>query len=95
MTRIRKNHSPSFKLRIGLEALKGEKTLAEISQEYSVHPSQVQKWKSQIEKDGSSLFEDKRKCKKSSVTEPSVSELHEKIGQLTMERDFLSKVLGR
>lgn len=94
MSNIRKTHSASFKLKVALAAIKGERTMADLCQTYGVHTSQIQKWKSQVEKEGSSLFQDKRKKKSSSSAESSVPQLHEKIGQLTMERDFLSKALS-
>ena len=94
MSKIRKTHSSSFKLRVALAAIKGNRTMAELCQTYGIHTSQIQKWKTQVEKEGTSLFQDKRKRKASSSSESSVPQLHEKIGQLTMERDFLFKALS-
>ena len=94
MSNIRKTHSASFKLKVALAAIKGDRTMADLCQTYGVHTSQIHKWKNQVEKEGASLFQDKRQKKSSNSAEPSVPQLHEKIGQLTMERDFLSKALS-
>lgn len=94
MTRIRKKYSAEFKHKVALAAIKGDRTMAELSQHFGVHISQIQKWKSHIEKEGSSLFSDKHSSQSMSE-EIKISKLHEKMGQLTVERDFLAKVLGR
>ena len=91
MRRKRRNHSPTFKAKIALEALKGEKTLAQLSSEYDVHVNQIRTWRNQLKENMVSLFEsgvDQRKDHESEV-----QALQAKIGQLTMENDFLSKVL--
>jgi len=91
MRRKRRNHSPTFKAKIALEALKGEKTLAQLSSEYDVHVNQIRTWPNQLKENMVSLFEsgvDQRKDHESEV-----QALQAKIGQLTMENDFLSKVL--
>lgn len=91
MRRKRRNHSPAFKAKIALEALKGEKTLAQLSSEYDVHVNQIKSWRNQLKENMVSLFEsgvDQRKDHESEV-----QALQAKIGQLTMENDFLGKVL--
>ena len=91
MRRKRRNHSPAFKAKIALEALKGEKTLAQLSSEYDVHANQIKSWRNQLKENMVSLFEsgvDQRKDHESEV-----KALQAKIGQLTMENDFLGKVL--
>ena len=94
MSKIRKNHSAEFKTRVALEALKEQEPLSSLSQRYGVHVSQIQKWKSHLQKEGVHLFEDKR-SRNSQSQEKVISQLHEKIGQLTIEKDFLGRVLGR
>lgn len=94
MSKIRKSHSPEFKYRVALEALKEQETLASLSQKYSVHIAQIQKWKTQLQKEGATLFEDKR-GKSAKSQDVTVSQLHEKIGKLTVECDFLERALGR
>ena len=74
-----------FKAKVALEALKGDKSTAELAQIYGVHPTQVTKWKKQLLDQASSVFEG-RQTKAASV---DVDELYKKIGKLEMERDFL------
>jgi transposase len=94
MSKIRKSHSAEFKYKVALEALKEQETLAALSQKYSVHGAQIQKWKSQLQKEGSTLFSDKR-GKPAKSQDKMISQLHEKIGKLTVEKDFLEHVLSR
>lgn len=84
----RKRHDVAFKAKIGLEALKGIKTVSQIAKEYDVHPVQVSHWKSVVLERLPNVF----------GSEPGktnddglVAQLHEKIGQLTVENDFLKK----
>ncbi len=91
MRRKRRNHSPAFKTKVALAALQGEKTLAELSSEYDVHVNQIQTWRKQLKNNMVSLFDsgiDQRKD-----NEEQIQLLQVKIGQLTMENDFLAKVL--
>lgn len=94
MSKIRKSHSSEFKYRVALAALKGEETMAALSQRFGVHVSQIQKWKAYLEEQGPKLFADGRH-KEAEEKKATISQLHEKIGQLTVERDFLARVLGR
>jgi transposase len=89
---IRKNHTASFKLKVALEAIKGQKTSGQICSEFGVSSSQVSTWKKHLENDGAQIFADKRNPKNQ---EETVEKLHAKIGKLTVENDFLAKVLGR
>ena len=86
-----RNHAPAFKAKVALEALKGEQTLAELSQRYQVHPNQITDWKKQLLEHAPDIFSKDRKADQV----PSVKDLHAKIGQLSMENDFLSGALGR
>ena len=90
MKRQRRKHSAEFKARVALEAIKGIKTVSEISQEYEIHPVQVSNWKRELLERVPELFNGKRG---SSEREREVenAELHKKIGQLTMEVDWLGK----
>lgn len=94
MTKMRKYHSADFKQRVALEALKEQHTLAELSKKHSVHVSQIQKWKDALHKASLEVFQDKRE-KNTKNYEKTISQLHEKIGKLTVERDFLEHVSGR
>jgi len=93
MKRPRRNHSPAFKAKVALAALKGEKTLAEISQQYEVHPNQIMEWKKRLLEGAERLFENGSSMHEDG--EGKVKALHAKLGELLMERDFLSKALGR
>lgn len=91
MTKIRKFHTNEFKLKVALEAIKGNKTMAQICSEFSVVSSQVYTWKERLEKQGSDIFSEKKQNDQSS----EIDRLHKVIGQLAAERDFLSHVLNR
>lgn len=91
-----KKWSPKMKFKIALLALKNETTISEICNQYQVSPSQVHAWKKQIMDEGSQIFEKQSKSKaakkKSAAAKGQTeSQLYEKIGQLTVERDFLKK----
>jgi transposase-like protein len=88
--RSRRSHSPAFKAKVALAALKGDKTLAELAQQYD---TQITDWKKQLQERVSEVFE----AGKSTTAEPpvEVTVLHAKIGQLTLENDFLSGALSK
>ncbi len=92
MRRKRRNHSPAFKAKVALAALKEEKTLAQLSSEYDVHVNQIQSWRKQLLENVTELFGSTEEGKK--ANEADIKDLQAKIGQLTMENDFLAKVLG-
>ena len=94
MTKNRRKHSPSFKARVALEALKGEETIAELANRFEVHPSQIRKWKNSLTEGVASIFSgNQAQEKKDDAT--LVARLYQEIGQLKVERDFLDKALGR
>ena len=93
MKRTRRNHSPSFKAKVALQAIRGDKTVAELAQQHQVHPSQITAWKQQLLEHAAELFANGQSLAEDS--QQRVQELHAKIGELTMERDFLSSALGR
>jgi transposase len=93
MSKKRRNHSAQFKAKVALAAVKGDKTLAELAAEYDVHPNQITQWKQQLLENASELFNPHRS--KAANSDQAIKELHAKIGQLTVENDFLAKVLGR
>jgi len=90
----RKRYSAEFKAKIALDAIKGEETAAQIASRYGVHPTQVTQWKSQARDGMAEVFLGKAD-RKEKDHESEVKELHAKIGQLTVERDFLAKAFGR
>ena len=92
MKRPRRNHAPAFKAKVALAALRGDKTLAELAQQFDVHPNQITQWKSQLLERALELFTTPPKRE---AAGPDVKALHAKIGQLAMENDFLAGALGR
>ena len=90
--RKRKTHSPEFKAKVALAAMKGEETVAQLSSRFGVHPTMIHGWKKALLEGASSLFE--RGGSKGKDQEAQVSELYKKIGELTVEKDFLSRNLG-
>jgi transposase len=93
MKRSRRNHSPGFKAKVALEALRGELTLAEIAQKHGLHPNQITTWRRQLLEHAGEVFANG--APDNGELERRVRELHAKIGEITMERDFLSGALGR
>lgn len=90
--RPRRNHSPAFKAKVALEAIKGEQPIAEIAERFDVHPNQITRWKKELQEGAALVFGESDKAEEEG---PSVAELHAKIGELTMENDFLSGALAR
>lgn len=92
--RTRRRFSAEFKARVALEALRGDKTVQEIAGKHQVHPNQVSAWKRQA-LDGLSAVFSNGPAQERQDHETEIRGLHAKIGQLTVERDFLSKGLKR
>ncbi|MEX5517182.1 IS3 family transposase [Pseudophaeobacter sp. 1A09344] len=88
----RKNHSPEFKAKVALEALKGERTVAELASQFGVHPTMIHSWKRALLEGASGVFERGGK-KTPEIDEEQVKELHAKIGELAVANDFLSRKL--
>lgn len=89
--RKRRNHSPSFKAQVAVAALKGDQTLAELAQQFDIHPNQISDWKSQLIECAAQVFGEVG----SAAQEPDMKPLHAKIGQLTLENDFLEGALTK
>ena len=92
--RIRRNHSPAFKAKVALAAIKGEKTLADLAQQFDVHPNQITQWRSQLLEGAAGVFGSEAKSESNAPT-IDVKTLHAKIGELALENDFLSGALGK
>ena len=90
MGATRKSYSAAFKAKVALEAIRGERTIAEIASETGVHPNQISKWKKQALEELPDLFSDGRR-KREQNSEELESELYKQIGQLKVELDWLKK----
>jgi transposase len=90
--RSRRNHSPAFKAKAALAAVRGEKTLTELGEQFDVHPNQIRQWKDQLLEGAASVFGAEAKTE-TALPALDVNRLHAKIGELTLENDFLEAAL--
>ena len=90
MRNMRRKHDTAFKARVALEAVKGEKTIAQLSSEYSVHPNQIGQWKRRLLEELPGIFSKNRE-RVEKDNEELVAELYRQIGQLKVELDWLKK----
>lgn len=88
--RPRRNHSATFKAKVALAAVRGDKTLAELAQQFDIHPNQITQWKGHLVEGATDLFGGTRK---SDAPPVDLKPLHAKIGELTLENDFLEHAL--
>ena len=90
--RRRRNHSAAFKAKVAIAAIKGERTIAQIAEQFDVHPNQITQWKSQLQEGAAAVF-----GSGAAVAAPAVDlkALHAKIGELALENDFLSGALDK
>jgi transposase-like protein len=92
--RTRRTHSPAFKAKVALSAIKGEKTLAELAKFFDVHPHQITAWKAQLQEGAAGVF-GAGASGAEAVPTVDLKLLHAKIGELTLEKDFLSGALSK
>jgi transposase len=91
--RPRRNHTPAFKAKVALAAVRGDKTLAELAQPFDLHPNQITQWKAQLLDGAAGVFGSESRTDGNGPA-IDVTVLHAKIGELTLENDFLAGALG-
>ena len=91
--RPRRNHSSAFKAKVALAALKGDRTMSELAQQFDLHPNQIKQWKDQLLENVSGVFD--AGAQQDAPPPVDVKELHAKIGQLALENDFLSGAIDK
>ena len=91
--RPRRNHTPAFKAKVALAAIKGDRTLAQLAEQFDVHPNQIMTWKAQLEDGAADVFG--RGVGRAAEPVVDVKALHAKIGELTLENDFLEGALNK
>ena len=92
--RARRNHTPVFKAKVALAALQNDRTMAQLAEQFDVHPNQIATWKDQLLEGAADVFE-RGVSGKSSISEIDIKSLHAKIGELVLENDFLGRALGK
>ncbi len=92
--RARRNHTPAFKAKVALAAVKGDRTLTQLAEQFDVHPNQITSWKAQLEGGAADVF---GPGSGHAASQPAVDvkALHAKIGELTLENDFLEGALNK
>ena len=90
--RPRRNHTPAFKAKVALAAIRGESTVTDLAQHFDVHPNQITQWKAQLLEGAAGVFDGGARRREPAV---DLKALHAKIGELTLENDFLEGALGK
>jgi len=90
--RPRRNHTPAFKAKVALAAIRGESTVADLAQQFDVHPNRITSWKVQLQEGAAGVFGSAAGANLPTV---DVKSLHAKIGELTLENDFLEGALNK
>ena len=90
--RPRRNHTPAFKAKVAIAAIKGDRTMAELAEQFDVHPNQITTWKAQLEGGAADVFGSGNGAAQPVI---DVKSLHAKIAELTLENDFLEGALTK
>ena len=93
--RARRNHTPAFKAKVALAAIKGEMTLAQLAEHFDVHPNQITAWKALLQEGAADVFGAGSDGGGPAQPTIDVKSLHAKIGELTLENDFLEGALSK
>ena len=93
MSQGRRKHSPAFRAKVALEALKGQETVAQLAARHEVHPGQIQAWRKALVEGASGVFGNGKE-QKSRNDSALIARLYQEIGQLKVERDFLAERSG-
>jgi transposase len=93
--RTRRNHTAAFKAKVALAALKNDRTMTQLAEQFDVHPNQIATWKEQLLESAAEVFERGSNNGRSSASEIDITSLHAKIGELVLENDFLERALGK
>lgn len=96
MKQSRRKFTAAFKAEVALAALRGEQTIAELAEKYEVHPNQIQQWKKTLQDSASAAFDSGAKIgEANAASDETIAQLHRKIGELTVERDFLANAWSK
>jgi transposase-like protein len=95
MTRTRRKFSSAFKAKVAIEAIKEQRTISELAQEFEIHPNQVSQWKREFLERSAQIFEgDKKQAEEFAILEESHRSAQQHIGRLTIENEFFKKNWG-